>query len=152
MHRFFCEVFAAGIGTMAFALIFHVPRRYYLRCGITGAAGWLVYLLGKLFFDPIPAIFAATFAVVCISRFSAVQMRCPATIFLIPGIIPLVPGLGVYQTAYAIVTGATQDASSTGFFTLKVAIAMVLAILLGLELPISWFQKLAAVFHSHAKS
>ena len=152
MQRFFSEIFAAGIGTVAFALIFHVPKQYYLRCGITGAAGWLVYLLCKLFLDPIPAIFAATFAVVCISRFSAVQMRCPATIFLIAGIFPLVPGFSIYQTAYAIVTGATQTASSTGFFTLIVAIAMVLAILLGLELPISWFQKLAAPFHPHAKS
>ena len=129
---------------MAFALIFHVPTRYYLRCGITGAAGWLVYLLFKPLWGVLPAIFLATFAVLCISRFSAVQLRCPATIFLIAGIFPLVPGLGIYQTAYAMVNNATAEAGQIGFTTLKTAIAMVLAILLGLELPGSWFRRLAS--------
>ena len=36
------EVIAAAIGTMAFALMFHVPRQYYFCGGIAGGAGWLV--------------------------------------------------------------------------------------------------------------
>ncbi len=143
MFRLIAETVAAGVGTVAFALIFHVPTRYFARCGFTGAAGWLVYLLFRPGLGSLPAIFLATFAVLCISRFSAVQLRCPATIFLISGIFPLVPGLGIYQTAYAFVNNATQEAGSIGFATLKTAIAMVLAILLGLELPGSWFSRLA---------
>ena len=37
------EGIAAGIGTIAFALMFHVPKQYYLCGGVAGAAGWLVY-------------------------------------------------------------------------------------------------------------
>ena len=37
--RFCSEVFFAGLGTMAFSLIFHVPARYYPRCGLTGPPG-----------------------------------------------------------------------------------------------------------------
>lgn len=151
MLRLICEVLAAGIGTVAFALIFHVPSAYYWRCGVTGSAGWLVYSLCLPMFHTLPAMFAATFAVVCISRFSAVQMRCPATIFLIAGIFPLVPGLGIYRTAYALVTNDTTSAGDIGLTTLKTAISMVLAILLGLELPSGLFRKLANAEADFAK-
>ena len=139
--RFCSEVFFAGLGTMAFSLIFHVPARYYPRCGLTGAAGWLVFIALKGPVGTLTATFAATLAVVLISRFSSVQLRCPVTIFLISGIFPLVPGLGIYQTAYALVEG-----DLTGFETAKLAAAMVLAILVGFEVPAGWFARMAAPF------
>ena len=75
-----------------------------------------------------------------------VQLRCPVTIFLISGIFPLVPGLGIYQTAYALVEGDLAGASLTGFETVKLAAAMVLAILVGFEVPAGWFARMAAPF------
>ena len=39
------ELISAAIGTMAFSLLFGVPRKYYAYCGGIGAAGWLVYKL-----------------------------------------------------------------------------------------------------------
>ena len=144
--RFCSEVFFAGLGTMAFSLIFHVPARYYPRCGLTGAAGWLVFIALKGPVSTLTATFAATLAVVLISRFSSVQLRCPVTIFLISGIFPLVPGLGIYQTAYALVEGDLTGAGLTGFETAKLAAAMVLAILVGFEVPAGWFARMAAPF------
>ena len=34
--RLIAEFFAACVGTIAFALLFQVPRKYYLYCGIGG--------------------------------------------------------------------------------------------------------------------
>ena len=146
LWRFCSEVFFAGLGTMAFSLIFHVPARYYPRCGLTGAAGWLVFIALRGPLGALTATFFATLAVVLISRFSSVQLRCPVTIFLISGIFPLVPGLGIYQTAYALVEGDLAGASLTGFETVKLAAAMVLAILVGFEVPAGWFARMAAPF------
>ena len=41
--RLIAEFFAACVGTIAFALLFQVPRKYYLYCGIAGACGWICY-------------------------------------------------------------------------------------------------------------
>ena len=144
--RFCSEVFFAGLGTMAFSLIFHVPARYYPRCGLTGAAGWLVFIALKGPVGTLTATFAATLAVVLISRFSSVQLRCPVTIFLISGIFPLVPGLGIYQTAYALDEGDLTGEVLTGFETAILAAAMVVAILVGFEVPAGWFARMAAPF------
>ena len=66
------EVAAAGAGTAAFAVLFHVPAAFYLRCGVIGGCGWLCYrLLMAAGLTAIPAVFCATVLVVFLSRLSA---------------------------------------------------------------------------------
>ena len=132
------EVAAAGAGTAAFAVLFHVPAAFYLRCGVIGGCGWLCYrLLMAAGLTAIPAVFCATVLVVC---------RCPVTLFLVPGIFPLVPGVGIYWTAYYLVTDRSALASQQGSTTLRSAVAIVLGILLVLELPQGLFRRLAGPF------
>ena len=81
------EGIAAGIGTIAFALMFHVPKQYYLCGGVAGAAGWLVYRALELNVNSLMGpVFAGAFTVVFLSRIFAVRKKCPVTMFLIPGI------------------------------------------------------------------
>lgn len=144
MWSILIEVLAAGVGTAAFALLFSVPPSYYLRCGTIGGAGWLCYrLLMLLGLGAVPAVFLADVAVVFCSRWSAVKRRCPVTLFLIPGIFPLVPGAGIYWTAYYIVLDELDTAADQGFATVKLAVSIVLGILLVFELPQGLFRTLA---------
>ena len=71
------------------------------------------------------------------------RRRCPVTLFLLPGIFPLVPGAGIYWTAYYVVTDQIDLAAQKGFSTLKAAVAIVLGILLIFELPQGVFRALA---------
>ena len=138
------QVLAAAVGTAPFALLFSVPPNCYFRCGVIGGLGWLCYLsLDRLGMGSILSVFAATALVVFCSRYSAVRRRCPVTLFLIPGIFPLVPGAGIYWTAYYVVTDQVTLAAQKGFSTLKAAVAIVLGILLVFELPQSVFRVLA---------
>lgn len=137
------ELAAAVIGTVSFSLLFGVPTKYYVRCGFIGGAGWLVYSLAAArLISPVAALFA-TVVVILLSRLCAVQGRCPVTVFLISGIFPLVPGAGVYWTAYYIVTNDLDMAAQTGFTALKVAVAIVLGIVFVFELP----QKVFRIFN-----
>lgn len=146
MERIILEVLAAGVGTAAFALLFSVPPAYYLRCGVIGGAGWLCYrALMLLGLAAEPAVFLACAVVVFCSRYSAVKRRCPVTLFLIPGIFPLVPGAGIYWTAYYVVLDELDVAADKGFATVKIAVAIVLSILMIFELPQGIFRTLAGV-------
>ena len=98
------QIIAAVIATVGFSVLFGVPSKYYPYCGVIGGAGWLVYLLTLEHFRTAGASLAATMVVIFLSRLAAVRKKCPVTIFLIAGIFPLVPGAGVYWTAYYIVT------------------------------------------------
>lgn len=140
------QVIAAAVGTMAFALLFGVPRKYYLSCGLIGGTGWFLYLFmtKRMGMTAVEATFLATVIVVLMSRFTAVKERCPATIFSVPGIFPLIPGGGIYWTAHYIVLNQYNMALESGIEAVKAAFALVLGIIVVFELP----QK---IFNMHTK-
>ena len=131
------HIFGFFVGTVAFAVLFNVPKRFYLCCGLTGTAGWMIYLTLTAGYDLSPALasFFGTLAVVLISRILTVRMKCPITIFLISGIIPLVPGAGIYWAAYYMVTDQLTEAADAGFAAVKAVAAIVLGIVCIFGLP-----------------
>lgn len=139
VHLIF-EFLTAFVGTIAFALLFQVPKEYYVNCGLAGGCGWICYKLLLAGCGLFGSTFFATVLVVFLSRLSAVRRHCPVTIFLVAGIFPLVPGAGIYWTAYYVVTDQLAKASDRGFQTLKIAVAIVLGILFVFEFPQRWFR------------
>lgn len=136
------ELVSAALGTIAFALLFGVPKKYYLDCGLIGSAGWLMYrLMLAINMGDSFAVFFATVAVVLLSRLAAVWRKCPATVFLITGIFPLVPGARFYWAAYYLVSNQLSEAQDSGFAAIKAMIAIVLGIIFVFELPHGFFQK-----------
>ena len=135
------EVIASAIGTIGFSVLFGIPRKLYLNCALIGAIGWLMYkgalLLGA---GMSTAVFLAALVIVLASRFTAVYRQCPATVFLIAGIFPLVPGAQIYWAAYYLVTNQFDQALSSGFAALKVMIAIVLGIVFVFEIPYKFFS------------
>lgn len=128
------EILAAMAGTVAFSVLFGVPRQYYPYCAVIGGAGWAVYSA----MSPggtVKAALLATMAVVLLSRIVAVWKHCPVTVFLISGIFPLVPGASVYWTAYYLVTNQLSLAVGSGYTAVKTAFAIVLGIVLIFEIP-----------------
>ncbi len=134
------QILAAVMGTIGFSVMFSVPREYYPLCGLVGGVGWLVYCLTLPQTSPEGATLAGTVLVVLLSRLCAVRRKCPVTLFLIPGIIPLVPGGGVYWTAYYIVTEQMDRAAQTGFEAVKIAVAIVLGIVFVFQVPQKVFR------------
>ncbi|MBR1793310.1 MAG: threonine/serine exporter family protein [Bacteroidales bacterium] len=125
------QTMAAFLGTVAFAILFGVPHRYALSCGLCGMIGWMLYMvLNRYFsFSPAEATFFATLLVAFAAHYSAIWRRCPVTVFLICGIFPLIPGAGIFWTSYFIVSSQHTAALATGFTALKVAVAIVLGII-----------------------
>lgn len=136
------EIVAAAIGTVAFSVLFGVPRKYYVYCGFVGGAGWCLYsvLVTYAHCTATEATFFATTLVILLSRFLAVRERCPATVFLTTGIFPLVPGAGIYWTSYYLVTSRPAEAAENGFAAIKAAVAIVLGIVLVFEIPGRFFK------------
>lgn len=121
----------AFLSTVGFAVLFNIPRRELVPAGITGAMGWLVYLLLK---SPDSSNIAASFfgglVASLVGEIFARVKKQPATLFVVPGIIPLVPGYGLYYTMLKIIEKDYTQAVSVGFETLLVAIAIASAIII----------------------
>ncbi len=135
------NVICSFFGTLGFALMFHVPPKYFFSCGMTGVAGWMVYKIAVTYMVITPAVasFLGAFAVVLVARILTVVKKCPITIFLISGIVPLVPGAGVYFTAYYLVTENFAFAVQQGVEAVKIAFGIVLGIVFVLSIPREFF-------------
>ena len=129
------------IGTIAYAVMFQVPRRFYIGCGITGSVGWMIYKLASVYCSVAVASFIGTVCTVLVARMLTLPLKCPITIFLISGIITLVPGAGIYFTAYYLVTNQLAMAAVKGLGAVKVAFAIVLGIVCIVSIPREVFQK-----------
>lgn len=131
------------MATLSFAVLFCAPKPELFFCGLTGAIGWIVYLICLNFNDSITiANLTATLALTVISRMIASLRKNPVTLYLISGIFPLVPGAGIYYTSYYFIMNEMADSSRYGMQTVKVAGAIVLGIIFGFAVPQGWFNAL----------
>ena len=135
------QVFAAFLATVAFAVLFQAPRSEYAQCGLAGAVGWVCYIVClRLSGSVALSTLGATIALTLLCRLLAVARQMPSTVFLVCGIFPLVPGAGIYYTAYHFIMGENQLAVSRGIETVKIAVSIALGIVLVLSLPGGWFS------------
>jgi uncharacterized membrane protein YjjB (DUF3815 family) len=131
------------MATLSFAVLFSAPKKELFFCGLTGAVGWIVYLIFLDHNASIPiANLIATFALTLISRVIASVRKNPVTLYLITGIFPIVPGAGIYYTSYYFIMNDMEQFSNYGMQTIKVAGAIVLGTVFGFALPQAWFNAL----------
>lgn len=134
------QILAGFLGTISFAILFEVPRCYYVHCGVIGACGWAIYLLIMHFWvAPVAATFIASMALIYLSREASLALKAPVTIFLICGIFCLVPGMGIYNFTYNFFIGDSIKAARIGVQVLKIAIAIAVGITVGYELSPKFF-------------
>ncbi len=135
------QLLVACVATISFSILFSTPRREFLFCGITGMTGWLFYLITYSMIESIPlATLIGTIFVTLISRIFAVNRRVPVIVFLIAGIFPLVPGTGIYFTAYYVFMNKISLASEYGRETLGIGLAIAFGIMLAFLIPQKFFN------------
>ena len=114
------QFFIAAIATVTFAILFAAPKKELVFCGVSGGLAWLVYfILYRQSGNVVLGSLVATFVLTILSRILAVARCNPATIYLVSGIFPLVPGAGIYYTAYYLISGMPAKCSAKGLETLR---------------------------------
>ena len=105
----------AYVATITAAIMVEIPRSLLFKCGWVGALGYLIYLL--VMPGHLSQLFARSF-------------RAPVTMFYIPGFFPLVPGIGVYRTAFYYINDNPAQASHYLLQSALIAGAIALSIFL----------------------
>ena len=101
----------AFLACLGFTFVFNIHGVGKLICGVGGALGWLIYLLGG---SSILAAFWASAGIGLFSEIMARLRRCPVTGYLLVALLPLVPGdtlLHTFGMASALAVGAMLTAS-----------------------------------------
>ena len=130
MSNLFVEFIFAFLGTLGFTLIFNVPLRHIPVASFVGGAGWVVYQIAVSMDCGIAiSCFLGACTVGLTSDIASKVCKEATTIFVIPGVLPLVPGAGTYYTMLAAVEGNLELAAEKGVQTLAMAGAIALGLL-----------------------
>ncbi len=133
---------SGAMGAFAFAVLIRVPRRDLFFAGLAGLLSGFVYAAaGAVGLHAIAQVLLAAVAAGGLSEILARVRRAPATVYLMPGLIPLVPGLLAYRAMYALLRGDYVSGAAIGVETLYwaaaigVGIALVLTVSRSLAPP-----------------
>lgn len=108
------------LSTVAFGVLTNVPRRTLLASGLTGSVGWIVFhLMREAGYSLGFANFIAAFLIGCGSIFFSRLKKIPMLVFIVPSLVPLVPGGPAYLAVREIVIG---DGDKGLYYILIVAV------------------------------
>ena len=129
------KIVTSFIISLSFGGVFQLRLRGMLLSGLAGAISWLAFDLGKMasgseFFG----YFIGSCVLNIFSEVTARKAKMPAICFIVPGLIPLVPGAALYSTMYEIVLGNTTGAWNNALFAFSTAISIGLGFILMLGL------------------
>jgi len=123
------QLVTSFIASSGFGIIFNVPKNAVLKCGFVGMIGWLLYFyLVEQKVDAAVASFFASFAVGIISHIFAKIYKNPVIIFIVGGIIPLVPGGLAYDAMRNLVGNENMMAVELSVRVLMIAGAIALGV------------------------
>lgn len=125
------QLILSFISTIGFSVLFSSPKKTLGYNGLTGAIGWTIYFItANIFRSNIAATFLGALTVGLLGEFLARVCKKPATIFITSGIIPLVPGAGMYYTMLAIIENDFTMAATKGVETFFVATAIAVGVII----------------------
>ena len=90
--------FLAFIGSLTSGLAFNIKGRKLVFAGFSGMFGYVAFsVLFQLTGYLVLSIFLGAVVVGLYSETTARLLKSPSTVFSIPGILPLVPGIAAYE-------------------------------------------------------
>ncbi len=134
----------AVMACVAFCFILNQRGLLLVVSSLGGGVGWAVCLLCAFTGSDVIQYFAGAVAVALYAEVMARLLKAPATGFLVVGILPFVPGGGIYYTMEYCLSGNTQLFLSTGIHTFGVAGAVAVGLLLAsslVRLALPLFQR-----------
>lgn len=135
MNTYVIPCLAALAACFGFSLLYHIRGKNLLFASLCGAFAWAVYLLASNCFAlGILSYLLAGAAAALYSEAAAFVLKSPVTVFLIPGIIPTVPGLAIYRTMENCLLGNVDGFLNSGIEAMKIGGAIALGLILASSL------------------
>lgn len=129
MREITIQLFTAFLGSLGYCLLFHLRTQLLLPAALGGLLNWGIYLALELQMESafFPCLIAAAVSALY-AEGMAKWLRAPATLFLVPSVIPSVPGGSLFYAMSSAVQGQWTEAGDYGFQTAQCVLAIAAGI------------------------
>ena len=126
----YLQILMGTLGTLGFNISFNIRGKKLVFATLGGLISWAVFLaLEPVLPGESIRYFIATAAITVYGDILSRVMKTPTTTFLVPSIIPLIPGSALYYTMnYALNKQWSQFAQQASY-TLQLALSLAVGII-----------------------
>lgn len=123
------QILTAALSSVGFSILYKLHTVHIPFAALGGALVWTIYVFMFRFTDNVfvSSLVAAMFATLYAEVFAKLS-RTPATVLLIPSVIPLIPGSSLYYTMSGFVSRDMEAVSYYGKLTALYALSLALGI------------------------
>lgn len=126
------------MSTVGFSILYSCPKDTIGYSALAGSAGWTAYYVTSNFLNStVTGTFIGALTVGILGQVLSRLNKKPATLFITPGIIPLVPGAGMYYTMFSLIEKDFHMAANKGLETFFIAAAISIGIIISSIFSIS---------------
>ena len=123
------QIMMGTLGSFGFSVLYNVRGKKLFLAALGGGLSWALYLmLETVFPGEFTRYFLCSFFVGVYAEVFARVLKTPATTFLIPSIIPHVPGGALYHTMRYALQKQWPLCFAQAFYTLKLALGLAIGI------------------------
>jgi uncharacterized membrane protein YjjB (DUF3815 family) len=124
------QILMGYLGSLGFNILFNIRGKKLFIASFGGLISWAVFLaLEPLLPGETIRYFLAAAAVTVYGEVFARIEKTPTTTFLVPSVIPLIPGGSLYYTMNFALNKQWEDFSARGFYTLQLALSLAVGII-----------------------
>lgn len=129
MIFYLSQFIIAFFATLGFAMFFSCPKRILpMACFVSGII-WVIYkYLVLQTNNVILAGFTASFLLGITSEICARKYKTPAILFILPGLVPMIPGAGTYYSMYYLIYAEYKTFQNVASETFYILIALALGV------------------------
>lgn len=150
------QILTGALGSLGFGILFNIHGKKLLITTLGGLISWAVYLLLECWIpgEPMRYFLAMTAISIYAEVFARIE-KTPTTTFLVPSVIPLIPGSALYYTMNYALNEQWDLFVKNAFYTLELALSLALGIIAVTTLTrlftavVHQWKKRAASSHFH---
>ncbi len=124
------QIVTGLLGTLGFNILFNIRGRKLIFASLGGLISWSVFLgLQPLFTGEAIRYLLSAAVVTIYGEVLARQEKTPTTTFLVPSVIPLIPGGALYYTMNYALNKQWSQFAQQAFYTLQLALCLAVGII-----------------------
>lgn len=129
MKTYIIEILCALLGSLGFSLLFNLRKEKIFLASLGGGLTWLFYLfMVSQRMGNFTAYFWASVFATLYAEMMARILKAPVTIFVIPAVVPLIPGGSLYYTMECLMQKNFSMVKENAVETALIALAIALGI------------------------
>ena len=126
----FLQILMGTLGTLGFNILFHIRGRKLLFATLGGCISWAVFLgLAPAVLSEALRYLISAATITVYGEVLARLEKTPTTTFLVPALIPLIPGSALYYTMNYALGEQWSRFAEQAFYTLQLALSLAVGII-----------------------